>query len=250
MVKHVRQPKYPIILGGTLLPIALGLISQAIDRSQEGAVDGFMVMAGIGVGLTFGPLSIHARFSQPSDRVAVVVALNLFFRSLGGTIGLAQCGTIVNARVRSFFEHIPASAVADLQSSNGTLTSFTSADLTSLTSISSLPQSVQDLVKDAFRDGVRWAFVSLIPWACLSLVGCLFLGKIANSDEGRKPSQDQPVLMQTPPSIEIGPLAPSYSKPPSALSVRPTHYGAVSVPDYTPYKAYEMGIQLRSEHDG
>ena len=35
-------------------------------------------MAGVGVGMTFGPLAVHARFSQPSDRVAIVVALNLF----------------------------------------------------------------------------------------------------------------------------------------------------------------------------
>ena len=28
--------------------------------------------------MTFGPLSVHARFSQPHDRVAIVVALNLF----------------------------------------------------------------------------------------------------------------------------------------------------------------------------
>ena len=37
-----------------------------------------MVMAGVGVGMTFGPLAIHARFSQPEERVAIVVALNLF----------------------------------------------------------------------------------------------------------------------------------------------------------------------------
>ena len=35
-------------------------------------------MAGVGVGMTFGPLAIHARFSQPEERVAIVIALNLF----------------------------------------------------------------------------------------------------------------------------------------------------------------------------
>ena len=35
-------------------------------------------MAGVGVGMSIGPLVIHCRFSQPDNRVAVVSALTLF----------------------------------------------------------------------------------------------------------------------------------------------------------------------------
>jgi hypothetical protein len=37
-----------------------------------------MALAGAGVGLAFGPVGIHARFSQPPERVAVVEGLQLF----------------------------------------------------------------------------------------------------------------------------------------------------------------------------
>lgn len=37
-----------------------------------------MAFSGVGVGLSLGPLAIHARFSQPESRVAIVSALSLF----------------------------------------------------------------------------------------------------------------------------------------------------------------------------
>lgn len=157
-------------------------------------------MAGVGVGLTFGPLAIHARFSQPSERVAIVVALNLFVsiqlpnpfassrmksfsptqsRSLGGTVGLAQCSTILNAKVHSYFANLPATAL----SANGVpAAALSTASLSSLQDINQLPPAVQALVRNAFRNGVRWSFISLIPWCALSLIGVLFLSKIKDTD--------------------------------------------------------------------
>jgi len=52
-----------------------------MDKDKVIMADGFLVMCGIGIGLTFGPLVIHAQFSQPDDRIAIVVALNLFVSS-------------------------------------------------------------------------------------------------------------------------------------------------------------------------
>lgn len=37
-------------------------------------------MAGVGVGMSIGPLAVHMRFSQPESRVAAVAALGLFVR--------------------------------------------------------------------------------------------------------------------------------------------------------------------------
>lgn len=37
-----------------------------------------MAMAGVGTGLSIAPLAVHARFSQPAERNAIVSALTLF----------------------------------------------------------------------------------------------------------------------------------------------------------------------------
>ena len=60
-------------MGTSKLQKALLRVSLILLRS-------FLVMAGVGVGMSMGPLAIHCRFSQSEDRVAVVSALGLFVR--------------------------------------------------------------------------------------------------------------------------------------------------------------------------
>jgi len=144
-------------------------------------------MAGAGVGMTFGPLAIQARFVQGDHRVAVVTGLSLFFRCLGGTIGLAQCATVLSSKVSSFLiaamksSVLPPSSIAALAHAN--------ADLTSIQAIDALPQDAQNLVRDAFRNGMRWVFISLIPWCGLAVLLTLFLSKIPDSDQAREATE-------------------------------------------------------------
>ncbi len=160
----------------------------------------FMVLAGVGTGMTFGPLAIHARFSQPQSRVAVVVALQLFVsftfhvslsiplnssllqaRSLGGTIGLAQCSTVLNSKVRHYFNNLPQSTLDSLSSSGNTdaLNTLSSSTLDSVSAIDALPPDLQQVVRDAFQYGVRWSFISLIPWTGVAFLLALRLSRIS-----------------------------------------------------------------------
>ena len=42
MISILRQPKYPILLGGIIIPIALGLVAMAIERNKEGEIKGYV----------------------------------------------------------------------------------------------------------------------------------------------------------------------------------------------------------------
>jgi hypothetical protein len=173
-----------------------------------------MVMTGIGIGLTAGSLAVHARFSQPEERVAVVSALTLFvcprspihpckpinplpfglqFRSLGGTVGLAQCAAVLNSKVKSSLADALASGKISL--SDAIPLAFVSqhGGLSSLKSLGTLPVEVQTLVRDAFREGTRWAFISLIPWCAIALVMSLFLSNIVDTDR-----EDIPAIRHEP----------------------------------------------------
>ncbi|CCM03054.1 uncharacterized protein FIBRA_05173 [Fibroporia radiculosa] len=191
-IKRFRQPKAPIVLGGVVMTVALGLLSMALEQNKEGLVDGFMAMTGVGVGLSIGALAVHARFSQPADKVAIVSALSLFFRALGGTIGLAQCGAVLNAKVKLYLEDLITSGTIS-GAAAGQL-SQASASLSSIQSINALPSELQSYVKDAFRDGTRWAFISLVPWAALAAIGTLFLSKIRDTD--REPEVQEEIYME------------------------------------------------------
>lgn len=166
----------------------------AADQNKESMLDGFMALAGVGIGAAFGPLSVHARFSQPEERVAIVTSLNIFFRTFGGTVGLAQCGTVLNAKVRSYLMSLSPSQVSDLQGS-----SLSPVGLSSLQSIADLPPDVQNLVKDAFRNGIKWCFISLIPWTALAAIAVLFLSNIPDINKQSVATPREEMIEETEP---------------------------------------------------
>ncbi|EIW63415.1 MFS general substrate transporter [Trametes versicolor FP-101664 SS1] len=195
LLKVLRQPKWPIVCGGVIMCVGLGLVSYGMNLNDEKLVDGFMAMTGVGVGLSIGPLAVHVRFSQPDGRVAVVSGLTLFFRCLGGTVGLAQCGAVLNAKVNSSILTLVRSGTLDAADA-AALASGLGAGVSSLQDISGLPEVVQSAVKDAFRNGSRWAFLSLLPWAALGMVATLFLSNIRDTD--REAREAQAGVGQTP----------------------------------------------------
>jgi hypothetical protein len=207
----LRQPKIPIILGSIILPIGVGFLAQALYDNNQGHVKAWLIVSGAGVGLGFGPLctsshqpsliipvltfvirskrtAFQARYSQPEDRIAIVVATNLFFRSFGGTIGLAQLSAVMYSRVRSYIANQVTSGSITGEQALQISAALSSVDASG-GGIFSLPQSLQDVVTSAFRDGLRLAFFSLLPWLGIAFVLNLFLSRIPEERMSAKPGQ-------------------------------------------------------------
>lgn len=187
LIKTLRQPKYPIVLGGVVICVSLGIIAMGMNINKQSLVNGFMAVAGVGTGLQLGPLAVQARFVMPTERVAVVAALTLFFRSFGGTVGLAQCAAILNGKVKSNLISLITSGDLSSAEVSALVSASSHGGLNSLQGIDSLSPHLQGLVRDAFRDGTKWCFISLIPWAVVSFALSLFLSKIKDTDQAEAP---------------------------------------------------------------
>ncbi|KDQ50921.1 hypothetical protein JAAARDRAFT_41712 [Jaapia argillacea MUCL 33604] len=196
MVRRLRQPRYPIVLGGIIMTIGLGFVSQGMANGKQNIVNGFMVLTGVGVGLTMGPIALHVRFSQPESRLAVVTALTLFFRSLGGTVGLAQCGAVMNSRVKRYIiDQIKSGNISPSEIASLSL-SASNSQLSSLSGISSLPDNVQVVVRNAFRDGTRWSFISLLPWSVVGALLTFWLSNIVDTDKEASKGEEKGVVAE------------------------------------------------------
>ncbi|CCA75864.1 related to putative multidrug transporter [Serendipita indica DSM 11827] len=213
LIKIIRQPRPVILFASAILPIGVGLLSKALYENNQPQSIGFLIMTGAGVGLGFGPLSYQARFSQPEDRVAIVVASNLFFRTAGGTIGLAQLYAVMYSRVRSYIYnqvyagHItPQDAMTISASLNNVGSSHGGG---SGGGILDLPEALRNVATNAFRDGLRWAFISLIPWLVVSFVLCLFLSRIPDERLNQKPVGTQTQSSELQPIHEMEQAQPS-----------------------------------------
>ncbi|KAG1855642.1 major facilitator superfamily domain-containing protein [Suillus subalutaceus] len=195
LIKRFRQPIYPIIAGLIVMTVGLGLIQMGMQKNVQGLVNGFMCMTGFGVGLTASPNAVQARFLMP-DHVAVTNALLLFFRALGGTVGLAQCFTVMNAKVNSYIVGQIRSGAISGSDLNVLEALYNSGGLDSIQSLDGLPPVVQQIIRDAFRNGVRWSFISLIPWAGLAVILSLFLSKIPDPDAQRTDHDEEMELSE------------------------------------------------------
>jgi hypothetical protein len=122
----------------------------------------------------------------------------LQFRSLGGTVGLAQCAAVLNSKVKSSLDGAIASGAISPSDAIALASASAHGGLTSLQSLGALPEEVQVLVKHAFREGTRWAFMSLIPWCAIALLLSLFLSNIVDTDR-----KDIPVTHRKPQGQEF-----------------------------------------------
>ncbi|KAG8851898.1 hypothetical protein FRB91_007242 [Serendipita sp. 411] len=208
LIAWLRQPRPIVILSSLLLPIGIGLLAKALYDGSESHIIGYMILTGAGVGLGFGPLSYQARFSQPEERVAIVVTSNLFFRTAGGTIGLAQLYAVMYSRVRRYITQQAQqgvispqevgqilSALSNVGNSHGNGNGNTNGNGNGSGGggggggILNLPERLKQVATLAFRDGLQWGFWSLLPWLGIAFVLCCFLSKIPEERLNRKPGQ-------------------------------------------------------------
>ncbi|KZV65617.1 MFS general substrate transporter [Peniophora sp. CONT] len=182
IIKATGQPKWAMTLGTTVTTVSLGVISMGVANNNQGLVKGMLIMAGAGVGLSFAPAAVHARFAQPSNRVAIVSAYQRFFQSFGGTIGLAQAAAVLNSKVSSYLKNL----VVTGQISPADAATLSGSSASSVGSINSLPPALHSAVQDAFRDGTRWLFISLVPWVGITVFLTLILTNITDPEKERK----------------------------------------------------------------
>lgn len=130
---------------------------------------------------------MQSRFSQPEGRVAVVITTNFFFRTLGGTIGLAQLSAVMSFRVLLYITNEVKSGRLSVEDAARIRESIGSVGKTSR--IFSLPDNLITITTNAFRDGIWWAFFSLLPWLCIALVLVVFLNPVDKLRPAKKVGQ-------------------------------------------------------------
>jgi hypothetical protein len=102
-----------------------------------------MALMGLGVSSVFSVTSIATQNSVEFRDMGVATATVLFFRSLGGSIGLALYGTVLNATIRTEIPartNVPADQATDLIREPST--------------IAALPEATRDAVIESIALGV------------------------------------------------------------------------------------------------
>ncbi|CAA9962905.1 Major facilitator superfamily domain general substrate transporter [Pyrenophora teres f. maculata] len=89
-----------LLVGWAIWAIGLGMISTLSGPSLAQQIC-YGLLAGLGLGNTLQPSLIAVQAGTERKHMAVVTSTRNFIRNLGGTLGLAISGTIINNSVRS-----------------------------------------------------------------------------------------------------------------------------------------------------
>ena len=178
------------VIGPALMTVGLFLLSQMDVTSTRPIVVRNMMIVGIGLGITF-PIFLIAVQNAFSDQILGVVTSSVqFFRFLGGTMGVAVLGSILNSRLTdSIARNIPAEVTARIPGE--TLSRLTSPealiDPSSRLALESefarldaaeLFQPFREGVQTAMADSITFLFSIAFAIVAVAIVAGLFLKEI------------------------------------------------------------------------
>jgi EmrB/QacA subfamily drug resistance transporter len=113
-----RTGRYKIlaIVGTAITTAGLFLLSRMNVSTDNGTLVFDMVIVGLGLGTSMALFTIVVQNAFTADRIGVVTASLAFFRSIGGAVGVALLGSIMNSRfIDEFQKGLPGAAKLDPQ---------------------------------------------------------------------------------------------------------------------------------------
>ena len=110
-----RYRPFPIA-GTAVLVVGMYLLSRLDADSPSWVASVYMLIVGIGIGLVMQVLVLVVQNDARPENIGVATSTATFFRSVGGSFGVAIFGTIFASRLSDQLAHLPASVTSRLGS--------------------------------------------------------------------------------------------------------------------------------------
>ncbi|HEX4204975.1 MAG TPA: MDR family MFS transporter [Ktedonobacteraceae bacterium] len=179
-----------VVRTGALFMVIGGAATTVLFREQTS----FAVLAlalvplGIGFGLVSVVYTLAVQRTARKEIVGVATASTQFVRMIGGTVGVAIMGAILNGQMQQRFTPI----VAHFSSSAHVLPEGTSPVNTLLTpSIRAmLPATLLEQLRQAFSQSLFWVFVTMLLMALLGLLLMLWFPAVSLEPVSPQPEEE------------------------------------------------------------
>ncbi|KAM5459026.1 hypothetical protein McanMca71_001781 [Microsporum canis] len=168
IVHRVGRYRECVLFGWLAWAIGLGLFSTLDQSSGIARQIGYGILTGVGVGNTLQPSLIAIQAGVERRDMAVVTSFRNFVRNLGGTLGLAVCGTILNNIVLSSLSSL---TLADADSR----VIMQSPSKYLATQRPDEAERIRSVLIPAYQKGFRIVFILCSALASLAFVLAFFL---------------------------------------------------------------------------
>lgn len=183
IITRIGRYKIFPVMGTAILSVGLFLLS-LLDSSTDYWQSGLsMFVVGFGVGLVMQVLMVAVQNSVDFSMLGVATSMSTFFRSMGGTLGIAILGAVLTSRFTSELEQrVPAEALAQVGDP---------AQLENPAVIQTLPEPLHGQVVESLVDGLQSVFLWSVPVAVVGFVFALLLREVPLRGRGPVPPEDE-----------------------------------------------------------
>ncbi|KAJ3905252.1 hypothetical protein F5879DRAFT_800042 [Lentinula edodes] len=168
--------------GIAIIPIGMasrsGLMSTLNEKSTIGRIVGYSLISGLGFGSATQITMVIAQVGLPADELSTVTALVGAAPTLGGTLGVAVVGTVIN---NAYQQTVRRSAIASSFIQHGSANSTISLNPSDvISSISSLaPENpVRNVLINAYVSAWKKGCYTLVGVAIMQLVLCAMMRRV------------------------------------------------------------------------
>jgi len=177
--------KWMPITGALVVGGALFAFSRLAVATPYAVIAAIMFAFGAGLGLTMQVVVTAVQNSVDRRHMGTATAAVTFFRSMGGAIGTALFGAILNTRLSHHLrEVVPASAQGQLADAAGATDD--------ISAIRALPEPVKTWVLEAFTRSMDDVFFVAVPFMAVAFVIALTMREKELAGRGPAVRQPQP----------------------------------------------------------
>jgi EmrB/QacA subfamily drug resistance transporter len=158
-----------LLAGSFVLVAGLGLLGTIDHSTNLTLLGGYMLLVGVGLGLTMQNLVLAVQNGVGIGDLGAATSTATFFRSLGGTVGVAVLGSILAGQVGTKVAtgiaalHLPPGAQA---AGGGNL------------DLAHLPGPIQAIVRAAYGDAMSELFLITAAAAVVTVIAVLFIKEV------------------------------------------------------------------------
>ena len=173
----MRTGRYKIfpILGTATMAVAMLLFSTLTVDTPIARTMAFMVVMGIGLGLSMQTLVIAVQNALPPRDMGVATSSVTFFRSMGGTFGVAAALALLfgslagNIQARARAAHLPPQIIEKFKHASA---------LNDTSIIKTLPPLIRRVVLEGFADSMHTVFVAVFVLLIPAFVLAFFIKEV------------------------------------------------------------------------
>ena len=114
MISRVGRYKAFPVAGTAITSLGMFLLSRLEVDTAPWLASVYMLVLGVGIGLVMQVIVLVVQNDAPARDVGVATSTATFFRSMGGSIGVALFGAIFATRLATELTALPAAAAARL----------------------------------------------------------------------------------------------------------------------------------------